>query len=236
MDDSPFGKLAPELRNTIYEMTVESPDQISLWFKKSDNKTWRWSHPVQELALPATCKQIRSESLPLFFSTNTFRLSSNILNELDGPVQRCDSVSRHTQAIKIWIREIGEGAKYLRDVNIDLGQWNMFWAEAGTVSAIFRNFGDVFKDSKCPANVEAVIIVKRRIPDVFRSDYMSFELPLNDQLERRSEIKDTIGRMYVRLAKMKREWEEDESEDYANRVAQDVRLELQDVHRMLDLI
>ncbi|KAK4618342.1 hypothetical protein CLAFUW4_12549 [Fulvia fulva] len=76
-----FLDLPPEIRNTIYEFAVTCDNDedcritaCAPWPNAADR-------PIQELcmepALTRTCRQIRHESLPMFYSMNTFCSDSN---------------------------------------------------------------------------------------------------------------------------------------------------------------
>ena len=64
MDASPFQKLSPELRNTIWALVVTSETPLTF------NKPATCSPPP----ITATCRQIRAESLQMFYSCKVFGL------------------------------------------------------------------------------------------------------------------------------------------------------------------
>ena len=80
MENSPLAKLAPELRNRIYEFAVSESEPIHVhrcdpylkpWFKVSSPPN---GTPPQRFAPSAICKQIRAECTQcMFFNNNDFR-------------------------------------------------------------------------------------------------------------------------------------------------------------------
>ncbi|KAK3711960.1 hypothetical protein LTR37_009272 [Vermiconidia calcicola] len=109
-------------------MTVKEESSIMLGFSYRSNGFGTKSL-VQGIGITATCKQIRSESLPLLFSTNSFVLDSDILSDLQEDYDEAGilhgHVSKQTQAIEDWLKAVGEGVKYLRRVTVELGEWDV---------------------------------------------------------------------------------------------------------------
>ena len=69
----PFVRLTPELRNRLYEMILVKPEVID--FTDSGDHT-ELRTAVQHPALTRTCRQIRTESLAIFYELNTFLTDS----------------------------------------------------------------------------------------------------------------------------------------------------------------
>ncbi|KAK5124198.1 hypothetical protein LTR85_001901 [Meristemomyces frigidus] len=74
MDKSSFGKLAPELRNRIYELALSSADPFHLYMSRTHSRLQQQPKTAQRypLALAATCRAIRAEATALFYGSNTF--------------------------------------------------------------------------------------------------------------------------------------------------------------------
>jgi len=88
MDESPLGRLPPELRLAIYEHALAQDDEIELKLKYYRGKPAlrAGNTKVHSLALTATCKQIRQESKDLFYDLNSFELVP--LPTASDPTQR----------------------------------------------------------------------------------------------------------------------------------------------------
>lgn len=112
MDDSPFSKLAPELRNQIYDLALRHDTPIAIrWLRVPD--TFRLHEPTDEqrhpLALTATCKQARQETLKLFGAANTFTLLYSGLHAVYGRMLS-----------KFWRTITPGNAKLISSITIDL--------------------------------------------------------------------------------------------------------------------
>lgn len=77
MDDSPLGRLPPELRNNIFEMAFAQQDDIHIQTQRVLRKSK--APPVllvgkgkHTLALTHVCRQLRVEAKTLFYSANSF--------------------------------------------------------------------------------------------------------------------------------------------------------------------
>lgn len=131
MDASIIGRLPAELRNLIYEYALQEgydgletiylePDagQISLLSRlravhsPGDEKPG----PLQVCGLPATCKQLRRETLALYYSTNRFYIQTEYL--------KSDQKDHIVEQIKQWTKAIGlTRAREMRDVTIILASF-----------------------------------------------------------------------------------------------------------------
>ncbi|KAI7280677.1 hypothetical protein KC345_g4597 [Hortaea werneckii] len=87
MDNSPLTKLSAELRNEIYHLVLYSPEGFTIIYIGNilfDDKVLRnENHQVQPLALTATCKALRTETLQLFYAINTFTFKFRHLDLLE---------------------------------------------------------------------------------------------------------------------------------------------------------
>ena len=69
MENSPFRSLATELRNRIWKLAITNEeDHIDVDVSHSDGE---W---IQQ-SITRTCKQIRAESLTMFYAENRFRIT-----------------------------------------------------------------------------------------------------------------------------------------------------------------
>ena len=79
MDASPFAKLAPELRNHIYELVMSEDVHVCANKRRQRPAGLETSiyHP-KSLGLSATCRQIQRESTQLFYARNDFYIWGNV--------------------------------------------------------------------------------------------------------------------------------------------------------------
>ncbi|KAK5122037.1 hypothetical protein LTR85_004283 [Meristemomyces frigidus] len=82
MENSPLARLAPELRNRIYELVFEGENVVSMDTAKNLN------HP-----LTMTCRQVRDESLLMYYSATRFRF-----------------FGRSSGRLRKWLRALGREA------------------------------------------------------------------------------------------------------------------------------
>ncbi|KAK3711961.1 hypothetical protein LTR37_009273 [Vermiconidia calcicola] len=126
MERSPLNKLSPELRNTIYAMTVCEPEGICLYV----NNVLRTSElpPLQVSGLTETCKQIREECLPMMFSVNCFTFRTSILGEYQSFDERVvvDRSRLVKQKLQRALKSMGGGMAHIRTIEVDLGCFRMF--------------------------------------------------------------------------------------------------------------
>ena len=111
MDDSPFAKLSPEIRNRIYEFAYTNEYPIEFFiladgaFKPSVVPR---KHP---LGLAYTCGTIYRESTQLFYATNKFTIHG---------VSAKDAI----ESLKRFCLAVGQvNAEALRSVTLNLGSW-----------------------------------------------------------------------------------------------------------------
>ena len=80
MDRSPLAKLAPELRNRIYEIVLKSekPLKISLPVRGHKRSTRNSSRKLPTLlSLVATCREVRDEALQMLYASNEFEIQTD---------------------------------------------------------------------------------------------------------------------------------------------------------------
>lgn len=114
MEASPLGRLPAELRNEIYWLVLEAQDPIQIYCV---NKDFFQARRVP-LAITATCRAIRSESLGIFYASNTFELH---------PELRADPEAVEVVDLCAWVRAIGiKNFKLAKSVTIDVGEVHEF--------------------------------------------------------------------------------------------------------------
>lgn len=105
MDASPLGTLPGELRNRIYELVLVKPTPIVLDFSIAGTK-WPTGLDTNALALTATCKQIRGESVHLFSSRNTFVLDLGDNRDMYGRTSLNPPIKVHKR-FRAWLQRAG---------------------------------------------------------------------------------------------------------------------------------
>ncbi|KAK5124133.1 hypothetical protein LTR85_001836 [Meristemomyces frigidus] len=110
MENSPFARLAPELRNRIFELALKSDDPIVIFERYFYNGTVRLfgaegqSRPT---SLFRTCKTIHNEAAQLFYAINTF--------EVDMKLQGCNYADSYTRMESVESSRFGKLAPELRN-------------------------------------------------------------------------------------------------------------------------
>lgn len=131
MDDSPLGKLPPELRNKIFDLILLAPDSIYVDTAGDASDLYgapqlQPCHEVQvrdALALMATCRQIRQESIPTFYGVNKFFIDTSVLPVDAGTRLYKQWVAENANVIRGWLHSLGHSATYLRNVRIYVGRY-----------------------------------------------------------------------------------------------------------------
>ncbi|KAF2208527.1 hypothetical protein CERZMDRAFT_101276 [Cercospora zeae-maydis SCOH1-5] len=72
MENSPFGKLSPELRNAIYELALTANQLLTICCKGAAKGATRDGQTAIQPPLTRVCRQAREESLMMFYHANTF--------------------------------------------------------------------------------------------------------------------------------------------------------------------
>lgn len=141
MDTSPLGRLSGELRNRIYAYffsnQLPSPIEIDIRPKTGGARLKRPLRKTRSaLALTTTSRQLRNETLALFWSTASLRIVAENLTTHSEPL---DSVSglhflnaaQETNEIRIenleqwlWRSGLYDSARFLRPVELDLGMFD----------------------------------------------------------------------------------------------------------------
>lgn len=122
MDVSPLARLPSELRNNIYEFVFYQRRTVIVNIRDGHAQ---WQPPLREtqpLALAGTCKQLRSESLPVFYGINTFEIFPGIAQ------RHCCNMTTEADLsfIDHWTSALGPAAKHIQDVIVEIGTlWDM---------------------------------------------------------------------------------------------------------------
>ncbi|KAK5681847.1 hypothetical protein LTS10_006380 [Elasticomyces elasticus] len=131
MDHSPLARLPAELRNTIFELAMQSPHDIKLDAMWSDEPFLRH----QSFIAPAlTCRQLYRETRPLFFSCNDFTLIFEFHphNGLGDDARDLDRATDGFGRVAAWLKSIGpENAKCVQSVRFRMPQYECHNASQG---------------------------------------------------------------------------------------------------------
>lgn len=117
MNSSTLSRLPPELRERIFELVVDLPRPLTIQLSTSNLQL---SQPKDSslLALAQTCSQLRHESLPIFFRSNTFVL--HIDNTRTGD-RSCRCGPTWLSNLHRWLHTISPPTRrLLGDVDIQL--------------------------------------------------------------------------------------------------------------------
>ncbi|KAK5117810.1 hypothetical protein LTR85_008785 [Meristemomyces frigidus] len=160
MDNSPLGKVPPELRNNIFDLVLLPPPDTSINMLASpyglpkpsrDSK----AHLRDALALMATCKQIRQESSTTFYGANDF-----FIDVSEGRRENCQAdlrraIASESRMMCRWLDGLGPNAAHLRNITIYFGRWCRvrFDEDCGTANPgltpwAVDTFTEAFKETK----------------------------------------------------------------------------------------
>ncbi|KAM0722143.1 hypothetical protein Q7P37_001584 [Cladosporium fusiforme] len=142
MDTSPFASLCGELRNRIYKfffpslitsaIQIDIRPQTGAQIKRAQGKI------LSALALTATCRQIRQETLAMFWSTASILIVAGTLDSYTNaddsyshPYLHSLNAAAHTNLERIhnlqkWLyfSDLYRHARFLRPIEVDLGMWD----------------------------------------------------------------------------------------------------------------
>ncbi|KAK5709313.1 hypothetical protein LTR17_019884 [Elasticomyces elasticus] len=171
---SPLLKLAAELRNAIYSEVLIEPGEIK----------------IRKHAMPPlvqTCRQVRTDTLQLYYANNTFRVGDGGGYQVDFcerhifPWLRCIDVSAVKTLSRIWIDDMyydsaggaSEAlAKYTNQISLagfEVARETLF-IEASQLDAEGDNLGERFWTSD-PEKDFASAQAQHTVEEVMRSTY-----------------------------------------------------------------
>ncbi|KAK4546324.1 hypothetical protein LTR36_002001 [Oleoguttula mirabilis] len=142
MDASPLGRLPPELRHIVFNLVLLTPKLIDVGmttpiYGLSGPFFGSGMPPAQDvLALTATCKQMRSEIIPVFYSANEFVINVSALAEETCENAIMEMVKSQALLLRGWLQSLGQNASCLRKVIIHAGAWETVFLDALASSAL----------------------------------------------------------------------------------------------------
>lgn len=113
MDNSPLGRLPPEIREAIYTYTLHFADGISINIG-GEGPQLRSPKPSEyPQALTQTCKKIRAESLEIFYAQNVLR------------IRPYPGDPRDSDILEAWLTSIGQkNRRAIQRIDMELGLWS----------------------------------------------------------------------------------------------------------------
>ncbi|KAK5136598.1 hypothetical protein LTR08_002612 [Meristemomyces frigidus] len=158
MDDSPFGRLSPELRNEVYELCLTQPSAIRIFprwgvmlFGNRDydgpldttiegdilggRAPSETPLPRHAFALAKTCKDIRNECGKLMYSCNTFSVKLFQMDRKRGGPNAALWNGEKPDANRDATLNTGSEARRNVTVKQLLGPWRLFNAMIGPANA-----------------------------------------------------------------------------------------------------
>ena len=182
MSTSMFQKLAPELRNEIYELVLCQPDGVVVVDLQSGTPVLDCKTKQRRnlLALTKTCKQIHNEANTIFYSVNRFRLQSQQLGH-DNDYEAVDEACVGWKGgLHEWLDIVGElNVARIGCIEVSVGTWKIL--KHGLEESSARSIqGLQWAFAKTHANVQITMMVQwhKWIQDGIGPSCLG--LPLND--------------------------------------------------------
>ena len=145
MEQSPLLRLPAELRIKIYEYALWHKDGITIKpYLGKPSLSWLPKHN-RPLALTSTCRQLRHESLPVFYSTSLFTLEHTpLFREWQAGEQQSSE-----RALRHWAGVIGRrNRSTIQRVEIVLDAWDTCVTSVGAVYRTVLRITRLFDSSK----------------------------------------------------------------------------------------
>ena len=122
MDDSPLSKLPGEVRNEIYQLALRHTSPIIIC--KNENEVMA-VNSTPAMALTAVCRQMRKETLKIFYAVNSFTIQTEYFNSCyDSMIEDGDDFDPPDvlSSITAWLAHIGiENKNQIPHLCVDLG-------------------------------------------------------------------------------------------------------------------
>lgn len=181
--------LPPELRELIFELVVTRNGPINMrprpWIANGTDES-----QLQQPALTATCKQIRRESLGLFYSLNTFEQTF----EIGGSIDDGRSVATYLDAIGV------DMCKCLRKVHLlfifrfqPTSKNIMPWIELFNRASLYMPRPGVFQLESAQGSWERPELLNLKLADDLMKDLEAFGWHLHDEGQLRPTFRTRKG-------------------------------------------
>ncbi|TKA76709.1 hypothetical protein B0A55_03934 [Friedmanniomyces simplex] len=163
MEASPLLGVPPEVRVIIYEYAFILPHTIILLVRQDGpHIDFDQKYDVRKAlaATTATCKQMRQEATPAFFSGHTFHFCvSHLLDPHSPKSQVREFLARsRSMVLRGWVHQLGPLADHLRSVEFHLGKYVMQDMEPREMYHLFDRFGAIFRGTKTKVVLKQEII------------------------------------------------------------------------------
>lgn len=113
MDDSPLGRLAPELRNRIYDFALTSDEPYIIDADRIPLRQYTAPKQLNPLGLTSTCKAVYAESIQLFYASNAFVFRQRACHVPDFLTDFCNTIGKtNTAALKSVIMDAGRFTRW----------------------------------------------------------------------------------------------------------------------------
>ncbi|TKA42191.1 hypothetical protein B0A54_07279 [Friedmanniomyces endolithicus] len=140
MDNSPLAKLAPELRNRIYELALYVPGRSGIKVPLGNRGAQVKNAP---LALTKVSREIRADTAKMFYAVNVFTVYAKIFDDMeenegpDGAMDAAGAAEMPIDRAVNWFAKFGKkNAGMAKRVVINLGTLNAMAGNAGGWLAI----------------------------------------------------------------------------------------------------
>ncbi|WPB07091.1 uncharacterized protein RHO25_011751 [Cercospora beticola] len=114
---SSFMSLSAELRNMIYEMALCSKDGVHIRWDRT-HMTGR--HPY--VSLVSVNRQIREESLTIWYGMNTFKHTISWLPGENANSRTCLSRFGRPENLSAWLKEVGANVALIKTIELTLSR------------------------------------------------------------------------------------------------------------------
>lgn len=129
MDDSPFLKLSPELRNQVYDLASLTPGGvfIELAQNRTEQHAWQLKHRTchpHPLALTEVSQEVRKETMGAFLAVNSVSLIVPLV--ADASPGSYVPPWYFVAKIKEWLNSLDPRERAaLRTIELDIGTWRV---------------------------------------------------------------------------------------------------------------
>lgn len=224
MDASALARLPPELMNFIYELVLHQRKPIELFTRVCRGGLERNQQELHLLAVTETCKQMRRESLSIFYGTNTFTMTSGRLRYVDLVLRHQDFATEcpqrvadsYVRATHTWMASLGQAATHVRAVSFDLGTWYLDPDDtdaisAEVVAAACTKFGVISRGLKIKPTI--IFAIDRALLEEEFEESLCLEISFDDIGSAQATAMRQLSDLKSRMEEDLDIWEEEEEEE-----------------------